>query len=192
MTDPFPLPSNLPVPQPSKAALHLPGHPLPPLIELPSTSGGTVDLFLTSLTRPVLLFIYPRTASPGESVKESWNQIPGARGCTPELCNIRDETKSLLDREPSLAIFALSTQPTTVQQEVAKRLNLSYPILSDSDLKLQSALDLPTLTWESTKYLQRITLLLREGQVTQVNYPVFPSNKAVEFALEMLGTPSAK
>ncbi|UZJ52326.1 hypothetical protein CBS101457_001646 [Exobasidium rhododendri] len=192
MTNFFPLPSNLPVPAPSKAALHLPGHPLPPLIELASTSGGFVDLFLLSLTRPILLFIYPRTAKAGEQVKDSWNSIPGARGCTPELCCIRDEIQPLLARESNLAIFGLSSQTNDYQQEVSKRLQLPFPLLSDSDFKFQAALELPTFQWESVNYLQRITLLLREGQVTQVQFPVFPPNKAAQNALDMLNdTPTS-
>jgi peroxiredoxin len=192
MTDlSHPLPPDLPIPAPSKEALHLPGHPLPPLIELASTSGGFVDLFLLSLTRPVLLFVYPRTAKPGEQIQESWNQIPGARGCTPELCGVRDGLQPLLKKEPDLAIFGLSSQSTEYQQEVSQRLHLPFPLLSDSEFKLQEPLGLPTLEWQSTKYLQRITLLLREGQITQVQYPVFPPNTAAENALNMLGTTSS-
>jgi peroxiredoxin len=190
MADTFPLPHDLPVPTSTKEAAHLPGHPLPPLIELQSTAGGIVDLFLLSLKRPVLVFVYPRTAAPGEAVPDSWNQIPGARGCTPELCSIRDEIKPLLAQEPNLAIFALSSQTTTYQQEVVQRLKLPYSLLSDSDFKLQRALDLPTFQWQSTKYLQRITLLLREGQITQIHYPVFPSNTAAKVALSLLTGPS--
>ena len=190
MAETFALPPDLPIPAPSKAAIHLPGHPLPPLIELPSTSGGVVDLFLLSLTRPVLLFIYPRTGAPGEQIQETWNQIPGARGCTPELCSVRDGIQSLLAREPTLAIFGLSTQGTDYQTEVVQRLGLPFPLLSDSEFALQSGLDLPTFEWQSTRYLQRITLLLREGQITQVQYPVFPPDSAAKNALDMLAPPT--
>lgn len=187
MTDLHTLPADLPAPPlDTKAAFHLPGHPLPPLIELSSTAGGFVDLFLLSLSRPILVFIYPRTAAPGEKVPDSWNQIPGARGCTPELCSIRDELQPLLKKEPNLTIYGLSSQSTDYQQEVATRLRLPFPLLSDSECKLQKALDLPTFQWESKTYLQRITLLLREGQVTQIHYPVFPSNTAAKEALRLL------
>jgi peroxiredoxin len=189
MTESFPLPQDLPIPTSTKEAQHLPGHPLPPLIELSSTSGGYIDLFLLSLKRPILVFIYPRTGAPGEQIKDSWNQIPGARGCTPELCSIRDDIQPLLLKEPDLAIFALSTQTTEYQQEVVQRLKLPFPILSDCEFKLQKALDLPTFEWQSTKYLQRITLLLREGQITQIHYPVFPSNTAAKVALSLLAGP---
>lgn len=190
-TESFPLPDNLPVPKANREAIHLPGHPLPPLIELSSTSGGFVDLFLLSLTRPILVFIYPRTAAPGEEVQDSWNQIPGARGCTPELCAIRDEIKPLLEKEPNLAIFGLSTQKTEYQVEVVKRLNLPYPLLSDSEFKLQKGLDLPIFDWQSTRYLQRITLLLREGQISQIHYPVFPSTTAAQVALQLISGPKS-
>ncbi|PWN87515.1 BcpB protein, partial [Acaromyces ingoldii] len=182
----FPLPANLPVPEDTGACVHLPGHPMPPLIELASTAGGVVDLFLLSLSRPVLVFVYPRTASPGEEVPESWNALPGARGCTPELCSIRDGLHPLVEHEPTLAIFGLSVQPTAIQQEAATRLRLPYALLSDESLALQKALDLPTLQWQGRTFLQRVTLLLKEGQITQVHYPVFPPDKAAAVALQML------
>jgi peroxiredoxin len=182
----FPLPDNLPIPQNTQEAVHLAGHPLPPLIELPSTSGGYIDLFLLSLKRPVLLFIYPRTAAPGEKVPESWNDIPGARGCSPHLCGVRDNVKVLEDRERDLAIFGLSNQSTAYQSEAVQRLRLPFPLLSDANGELRKALDLPTFHWQGQTFLQRITLLLREGQITQVQYPVFPPNTAAIEALKML------
>lgn len=180
------LPDNLPVPSASKVALHLSGHPLPPITELSSTAGGTVDLFLLSLQRPVLIFGYPRTAAPGEQVPDSWTLIPGARGCTPHLCSVRDEIKPLLAQEPNLAVFGLSSQTTEYQKEVSERLHLPFPLLSDSDFKLQRQLDLPTFSWQGKQYLERITLLLRDGQITQVHHPVFPPTSAAKEALHML------
>lgn len=187
------MPPDLPAPPPSKAAFHLPGHPLPPIIDLPSTAGGTVDLFLLSLKRPVLVFAYPRTGAPGETVPASWDAIPSARGCTPELCGVRDSIAPLHKAAPSLAIFGLSTQTTEYQREAAERLRLPFPLLSDAEGKLQKALDLPTFAWNGARYLERITLLLRDGQITQVHHPIFPSTTAAAEALRMLqsGTPAA-
>lgn len=168
------------------SAIHLGGHPLPPLIELESTKGGYIDLFLLSLQRPVLLFIYPRTASEGEQVPDSWKSIPGAFGCTSHLRSIQESLPSLQAKEKDLAIFGLSGQSSKEQKQFSDRFKLEFSLLSDKDLLLQKALDLPTFTWNQNTYLQRITLLLREGQVTQFQFPIPQPTKAAEEALKML------
>lgn len=179
-------PSDLPVPQDDGGARHLMGHPLPALTPLPSTSGEPVDLFLLSLSKPVLLFIYPRTGPPGENIAAEWNAIPGARGFTPNLCSVRDSIGPLRANEPDLQIFGLSTQSTKYQSEVVDRLHLPFAILSDEKRDFTQKLDLPTLEWEGQKLLKRMTLLLRGGQVTRVCYPVFPPDQAAALALPML------
>ncbi|PWN37802.1 uncharacterized protein FA14DRAFT_130712, partial [Meira miltonrushii] len=168
------------------SAIHLGGHPLPPLIELESTSGGYIDLFLLSLQRPVLLFIYPRTASEGEQVSDSWKNIPGAFGCTSHLRSVQESVKTLQAKEKDLVVFGLSGQSAKEQKSFSDRFKLGFPLLSDKDLLLQKALDLPTFTWNQNTYLQRITLLLREGQVTQYQFPIPQPTKAAEEALKML------
>lgn len=168
------------------SAIHLGGHPLPPLIELESTSGGYIDLFLLSLQRPVLLFIYPRTASEGEQISDSWKNIPGAFGCTSHLQSVQESLKTLQSKEKDLVIFGLSGQSSQEQKSFSDRFKLDFPLLNDKDLLLQKALDLPTFTWNQNTYLQRITLLLREGQVTQYQFPIPQPTKAAEEALKML------
>lgn len=61
-----------------------------------------------------------------------------------------------------------------------ERLHLPYDILSDQDLKLQAALDLPTFDWEGGKVLRRLTMALMDGKVVQHWYPVFPPDKATD------------
>lgn len=176
------------------SAIHLGGHPLPPLIELESTKGGFIDLFLLSLQRPVLLFIYPRTASEGEQVSDSWKNIPGAFGCTSHLNSVQDSLSILQAKEQNLAIFGLSVQSSQEQKAFSDRFQLNFPLLSDHTLLFQKALDLPTFTWNQKTYLQRITLLLREGQITQFQFPIPHPTKAAEEALKMLdaGKPTAE
>lgn len=166
--------------------MHLMGHPLPALTALPSTAGGEVDLFMMSLNRPVLVFAYPRTGRPGVPNPLGWDAIPGARGCTPHLCSVRESVDELQRREADLAIFGLSTQTTEYQKEAADRLHLPFPLLSDAKLEFTHKLELPTMQVEGETLLKRITLLLRGGQVTRVDYPVFPPDKAAERALPML------
>src|ERR671930_1282111 len=136
------LPADLPVPEDDGAADHLPGTALPP-IELRATDGRTVRL--DTLTGRTVVYAYPRTGEPGKpSLVEDWDQIPGARGCTPESCGFRDHHAEL--GEAGAAVAGLSTKDTAYQREAFERLQLPFPLLSDADLKLTRALDLPTMT----------------------------------------------
>ncbi|PWN53282.1 hypothetical protein IE53DRAFT_310526 [Violaceomyces palustris] len=179
-------PEGLPVPEQDKACFHLLGHPLPALIELDSTCGSKVDLFMLSLSRPVMIFAYPKTGRPGQQVPTGWDLIPGARGCTPHLCSVRDSIQPLLAAEPDLVIYGLSLQDTEYQREAVRRLELPFHILSDSKLELTTALELPTFEVQGETFLKRFTLLLRGGQITRVDYPIFPPHKAAESALGLL------
>jgi peroxiredoxin len=182
--DPRVLPPDLPVPEDDGAAAHLPGLSLPSLA-LPATSGEAVDLSV--LPGLVVVFAYPRTGRPGvESPggEDSWNAIPGARGCTPELCGIRDDHAVLLGLGAD--VFGLSTQDTPYQREAAERLGLTYPLLSDESLELTRALRLPTFETDGLTLLRRLTLIVRDGAVEDVIYPVFPPDEAAAGAVERL------
>ena len=106
-----------------------------------------------------MVFAYPRTGVPGEEPlggEASWNAIPGARGCTPQACAIRDLHSDLVGA--GARVFGLSTQDTAYQREAAERLHLPYPLLSDARLKLTRALRLPTFEVEGQVLLRRLTL----------------------------------
>ena len=182
--DPRVLPPDLPVPADDGAAAHLPGTRLPSLA-LPATDGEAVDLS----ARPgrSVVFVYPRTGRPGvenPGGEDSWNAIPGARGCTPELCDVRDDHSAL--RDLGAAVFGLSTQDTAYQREAVERLGLTYPLLSDESLALAEALRLPTFETDGLTLLRRLTLFVRDGVVADVIYPVFPPDEAAARAAERL------
>ncbi|PWN38994.1 hypothetical protein IE81DRAFT_295504, partial [Ceraceosorus guamensis] len=83
-------------------------------------------------------------------------------------------------------IFGLSTQSTAYQSEVHERLHLPFPLLSDASLAFATALDLPTFSFEGETLLKRMTLLCRDGQITRVDYPIFPPDQAAQRALKIL------
>jgi peroxiredoxin len=171
--DPTVLPAGLPEPGDDGAASHLLGRAMPALA-LPSTSGGRVrvDLVPEGADR-LLLFAYPRTGRPGEPpLTPDWDLIPGARGCTPESCGFRDHRADL--REAGAAVAGLSTQSTEDQLEVVERLGLPFPLLSDGDLQLTHALRLPTHVVAGHTLVKRLTLVVRDGRIEHVFYPVFP------------------
>lgn len=176
------LPADLPVPVDDGAADHLQGAPVPP-IELRATDGRTVRL--DTVTGRTVVYAYPRTGEPGKpSLVEDWDQIPGARGCTPESCGFRDHHADL--QAAGAAVYGLSTQDTPYQQEAATRLGLPFAILSDEQLELTTALRLPTFEAAGHTLLKRLTLLLNDGVIERVWYPVFPPDTHAEAVLAWL------
>lgn len=184
MLDPTQLPGDLPVPDDDGAADHLKGAALPP-VALAATDGTTVRL--DELAGRSVVFAYPRTGRPGEEPpggEEGWNAIPGARGCTPEACSFRDEMVRF--RVAGVRVFGLSTQDTEYQREAVGRLHLTYPLLSDERLELARALDLPTFEVDGLTLIRRLTLIVSDGRIEDVVYPVFPPDRGAELALERL------
>jgi peroxiredoxin len=167
------LPANLPAPQDDGGAKHLLGAPMPSLA-LPSTTGGSVHVdVVPEEAERLILYLYPRTGRPGEpELTPDWDQIPGARGCTPESCGFRDHAADLW--EAGAAVAGISTQTTEDQREAAERLGLPFPVLSDADLELARGLRLPTHSVAGHTLLKRLTLVVRDSRIEHVFYPVFP------------------
>lgn len=140
-----------------------------PSVQLSSTQGGFVDL--SKLSGVAVVYAYPRTSPPDAPPIEGWDQIPGARGCTPQACAFRDHKEDLM-RAGCAHLFGLSTQDTAYQSEAAARLHLPFPLLSDADLALTKALGLITFEAGGMVLLQRITLILRDGVIEHVMAPV--------------------
>jgi peroxiredoxin len=171
--DPTFLPPDIPVPQDDGGARHLPGMKLPDLA-LPATSGGAVNL--ARLAGRTVLYLYPRTGVPGVDLPPGWNDIPGARGCTPQSCGFRDHFAELKGLGVS-HLFGLSTQDTDYQREAAERLHLPFAILSDSGLAFTRAMKLPTFTVAGMPLLKRMALVVDDGIISKVFYPVFPPDQ---------------
>ncbi|MEV5570271.1 peroxiredoxin [Spirillospora sp. NPDC052269] len=174
MSDFMSLPTGLPVPEDDGAAAHLPGRKAPRL-SLQDTGGGTVDMDGLGAGRAVV-YVYPLTGRPGTDLPDGWDSMPGARGCTPEACAFRDHHRELLAAGAS-AVFGLSSQDTDYQREVVERLHLPFRMLSDPALSLARALDLPLFEAGGTTLYRRITLVIRDGVIEHVFYPVFPPDQ---------------
>lgn len=167
------LPEGLPQPEDDGAADHLTGITLPALA-LPSTDGRSVDL--SSLSGTTVVYAYPMTGRPDRALPEGWDAIPGARGCTPQSCAFRDHYAEL--RRPGVEhLFGLSVQDTDYQKEAVERLHLPFPLLSDEKYELQATLALPVMEVEGTRLLKRLTMIVRDGVVVKVFYPVFPPDR---------------
>ena len=172
--DPNVLPAGIPAPQDDGGARHLVGMKLPDLA-LPATSGGPVNL--AKLEGRTVVYIYPRTGVPGVALPPGWDEIPGARGCTPQSCGFRDHFAEL-KRLGVAQLYGLSTQDTVYQQEAVSRLHLPFPILSDEKLALTKALKLPTFVTSGMTLLKRMALAIDDGVIVKVFYPVFPPDRS--------------
>ncbi|MDB5045476.1 MAG: BcpB protein [Deinococcus sp.] len=182
MTDFQLLPKDLPVPTDDGACDHFTGLRFPS-VPLPATDGRWVDL--SGLAGRTVLYVYPRTGTPGVPLPQDWDSIPGARGCTPQSCAFRDHYAEL--QALHTRVFGLSTQTTPQQTEAAARLHLPFPLLSDTGGKLAQALKLPTFEVEGHLLLRRVTLIVRDGTVEKVFYPVFPPDQNAGEVMAWLG-----
>lgn len=182
------LPPDLPVPVDDGAADHLTGTAMP-AVALPSTEGEWVNL--PELARRTVIYCYPMTGAPDNPPPDGWDLIPGARGCTPQSCNFRDHHQELDD--VGVDVFGLSTQTEDYQREAVKRLHLPFGILSDADLELVRALRMPTFEIGDlarhvgpTTLIKRLTMIVRDGRVEKVFYPVFPPDRNAQDVIEWL------
>lgn len=176
------LPADLPIPQDDGACAHLSGRRLPSLT-LRSTSGRAVNLAEVSKTRAVFFF-YPRTGRPEAPAPAGWDQIPGARGCTPQSCGFRDHYAEFGHR--GVQVFGISSQSTQYQREFVARNQIPYEILSDEKYSLTDALKLPTFEYNSMRLIKRLALFVEGSVIREVFYPVFPPDKNAEEVLAWL------
>jgi peroxiredoxin len=171
--NPLVLPMGIPVPRDDGAARHLAGAVLPD-VELPATDGSAIKL--SKLSGRTGVYIYPRTGVPGVALPDGWDEIPGARGCTPQSCAFRDHFDEL--RRLGVAhLYGLSTQDTAYQKEAAIRLHLPFALLSDEKLAFAKALNLPTFSVAGMTLLKRMALIIDDGRIIKAFYPVFPPDK---------------
>jgi peroxiredoxin len=179
------LPAGLPMPKDDGASDHLLGMRMP-VTMLPGTHGEEVNL--AAQQGRYVLYIYPMTGQPGVALPEGWDAIPGARGCTPQSCAFRDHFQSL--QALNTKVFGLSTQNTEYQREAYNRLHLPFPLLSDPGLTLKEALQLPTFEINTdtltAELYKRLTIIIENGQIVKVFYPVFPPDHNAEQVLNWL------
>jgi peroxiredoxin len=214
MSDYTALPDGLPAPVDDGAADGLVGSALLDLA-LPSTLGGELRL-ADAGARLLVVYVYPMTGTPGRALPEGWDDIPGARGCTPQSCAYRPMTgtpgRALPEgwddipgargctpqscayrdalaefRELGADLVGISAQSQAEQAEFAEREHIPYPLLSDDGLWLAEALGLPTFEAEGRTFYRRLTFVAAEGRIVKVFYPVFPPDRDAAEVLAWLG-----
>jgi peroxiredoxin len=178
----YELPEDLPIPVDDGACDHLTGLRLPDMA-LMSTVGTAVNL--AKLTGRTVVYCYPRTGRPDQAIPTGWDLIAGARGCTPQSCAFRDHYQEIQSLHAD--VYGLSTQDSAYQQEAMLRLRLPFPLLSDAELEYVKALRLPTFTVEGMTLIKRVTLIVEDGVIIKVFYPVFPPDQDAANVIEWLG-----
>jgi peroxiredoxin len=174
--------SKVPAPVDDGGADHLAGMRLPSVL-LAATDHTKVDL--AALPGLLVVYAYPRTGQPGVPLPDNWDLVPGARGCTPQACAFRDHFAQLKGLGVA-QVFGLSTQDQAYQSEAAVRLGLPFRILSDQDLEFTRALGLPTFEAAGMTLLKRLTLVIRDGLIEHVFYPVFPPDRNAADVIQWL------
>jgi peroxiredoxin len=187
MANVYELPADLPIPLDDGATDHLVGMSLPH-VALMSTFGHAMEL-VRVLNKgknkgKLVIYCYPMTGQPDVPLPEGWDQIPGARGCTPQSCAFRDLYQEI--QALGAAVVGLSVQRPEYQKEMADRLHLPFPVLSDAQYQFQKALNLPTFDVAGMTLLKRVTLIVQNGVIEAVHYPIFPSNSDAAWVLNYL------
>lgn len=174
--------STIPAPEDDGGARHLTGAKLP-AIELAATDGSTVAL--AALKGLTVVYVYPMTGRPDVPLPDGWDGIPGARGCTPQSCAFRDHFADLKTLGVD-HLFGLSTQDSAYQSEAAERLHLPFPLLSDAELTFSKGAGLPLFEAGGRTLAKRLTLIVQDGRVERVFYPVFPPDRNAADVIDWL------
>jgi peroxiredoxin len=181
MRDLFKLPDNLPIPVDDGACAHLLGTRVPS-VPLVATSGDIVNL--GALPGTVVVYFYPTIGRPEAPPLVGWNEIPGARGCTPQSCAFRDHYAEL--SSSGAKVFGVSAQPLEDQKEAKARFGLPFELLNDSGFELAEAMRLPTFEYANARLIKPITFIAVDGVIRKVFYPVFPPDRNAEDVVEWL------
>ena len=181
MTNLNQLPINLPIPQDDGSTNHLKGMKLPN-VSLNATNGKAVNF--GDKKGKLVIYCYPMTGQPNVALPDGWDQIPGARGCTPQSCSFRDHYQEL--QALGAEVIGLSVQTTEYQKEMADRLHLPFPVVCDVNYEFQKALNMPTFVAAGMTLLKRVTLITNNGVIEAVHYPIFPSDSDPAWVIDYL------
>lgn len=174
------LPADLPIPLDDGEADHLTGMEMPG-IRLPTTDGKQISLHSQGI---VVYYLYPMTGRPDRQLPDGWEQIPGARGCTPQSCSFRDHHQEL--QRLGAGVYGVSVQSSEYQREAKERLQLPFELLSDYDQQLQATLGLPVFEAAGMQLYKRLTLIVQNKEIVKVFYPVFPPDNNANDVLRWL------
>ena len=174
------LPKNLPIPEDDGACNHLLGEKISAII-LPDTKGNFQDISKIS-PGYLILYFFPMMGIPGKKLPKKWNDIPGARGCTPQNIAI-SQIKNDLMKYNAIPV-GVSTQSLNELTGLSQSRKFSQLLVSDSNLEFQKKLKIPTFNFNEKIMYKRLTLIVKKSEIVKVFYPVFPPDKHVSVILD--------
>lgn len=124
------------------------------------------------------------TGNPNKPLPTNWNDIPGAKGCTPQTCSIRDNYEELI--KLNAIPIGLSTQSLEDINEMVLRLGVQYDVLSDYNFELLNLLHLPYFEVDNFKFIKRLTLIIENSIIQKVFYPIYPPELHINEILNWL------
>lgn len=160
---------------------HLVGRKIPSIV-LPG-SDGLVDF--SALEGLNVIFFYPMTARPGIPLPLGWDGIPGARGCTPQVCSYRDY-RSDLGLRGVKGVYGISSMSEDWNLEAVDRLGLSFPLVSDCGLEFSKLIGLPVMVVDGVVLYKRLTLIVKDMVIEKVFFPIFPPDRNVHDVIRYL------
>ena len=176
------LPDDLPIPEDDGACNHLTNFIIPP-ISLPNQDGILLKLNRLDTFR-IVLYCYPMTGRPDRPLPNNWDSIPGARGCTSQTCNFRDNYDKIISL--NAIPIGVSTQPVDDLKEMVARLGVTFDVVSDINLAFAKKLNLPTFVIDEKVFLKRTTLIIEKSVIKKFFYPIFFPNKHVKEVIKWL------
>ncbi len=168
------LPDNIPQPDDDGKSDHLVGMTIPNII-LTSTKGE-IDISKIN-TQYMVLYFFPMISIPGKKLPSGWNDIPGARGCTPQNITINEHIEDL--QKYNVSVCGISTQSIDELTELSLLRKFSQSLISDTSLKFQEKLKIPTFHVENKTRYKRLTLIVKNSKIIKVFYPIFPPDKHI-------------
>lgn len=175
------LPEGLPIPTDDGSCNHLIGMSIPN-IKLKATNGKLIEL--KNIDGRVVFYLYPMTGPSHIPLPKGWDEIPGARGCTPQACSFKNNYAEL--QELGLTVFGMSTQSSDFQIKEKERIHLPFDLLSDQNIEFAKTLNLPLHYVEDLTLHKRVTLIFKDGKIVKYFYPVFPPDKNINEVIEWL------
>ena len=175
-------PSNLPEPKDDGACKHLLNTNLPS-ISLANQDGNLLKLKRNDTFR-IILYCFPMTGHPEKPLPTGWDNIPGARGCTPQACSFRDHYDDLI--KLNAIPIGLSTQNVNDLKEMTMRLKIPYDVVSDADLNFANLMKLPTFKVDGKVFIKRVTLIITNSIIKKVFYPIFPPDLHINDVINWL------
>ena len=176
------LPKDLPRPIDDGACNHLKNKRILD-VSLPNQDGNLLKLNRLDTFR-LVIYCYSMTGHPNRLLPNSWDSIPGARGCTPETCSFRDAHDDFTTR--NAIPIGLSTQSVSDIKEMTTRLLVPYDVVSDEHLTFVKQLKLPTFKVEDKIFIKRLTLIVEKSFIKHVFYPIFPPDLHVNEVIQWL------